>query len=171
MSLANSLYAALTDINVPKGQAREVVEALEQKMTTELATKSDIALVGAAIASVQTELRAETATFRAEMKTEFVEVRLELAKGLGALRTEMNDGLREVRAEMSDGLRAVRAEMGTETSALRGEMNEFKTATVAEFAAVREKMKALENRMIIKLGALIVTVFGVLPQVVSWLGW
>ena len=107
MSFATSLYAALTDINVPKDQARGVVEALEQKMTTELATKSDIALVGAAIASVQTELRAETATFRAEMKTEFVEVRLELAKGLGELRTEMDDGFAAVRAEMTDGFAAV----------------------------------------------------------------
>jgi hypothetical protein len=61
--------------------------------------------------------------------------------------------------------------MAAETGSLRGEMNEFKTATAAEFAAVRAEMKALENRIVIKLGALIVTVFGVFPQVASWLGW
>ena len=37
MSLATSLYDALTAINIPKNQAREVVEALEHKMTTEFA--------------------------------------------------------------------------------------------------------------------------------------
>jgi len=160
MSFATSLYAALTDINVPKDQAREVVETLERKMTTELATKSDIALVGAAIASAHTELKAEIATSRAEAKAEFAAVRLELTVGLAAVRAEMNDGLAAVRAEMNDGLAAVPAEM-----------NEFKTATAAEFAAVRAEMKALENRIVIKLGALIVTVFGVFPQVASWLGW
>ena len=42
MSLATALYDALTGINIPKDQAREVVEALDQKMTNEVATKSDI---------------------------------------------------------------------------------------------------------------------------------
>ena len=156
MSFATSLYAALTDINVPKDQAREVVETLERKMTTELATKSDIALVGAAIASVHTELKAEIATSRAEAKAEFAAVRLELTVGLAAVRAEMAAETGSLRGEIS---------------ALRGEMNEFKTATAAEFAAVRAEMKALENRIVIKLGALIVTVFGVFPQVASWLGW
>ena len=167
MSFATSLYAALTDINVPKDQAREVVETLERKMTTELATKSDIALVGAAIASVHTELKAEIATSRAEAKAEFAAVRLELTVGLAAVRAEMNDGFAAIRAEMAAETGSLRGEI----SALRGEMNEFKTATAAEFAAVRAEMKALENRIVIKLGALIVTVFGVFPQVASWLGW
>ena len=163
MSFATSLYAALTDINVPKDQAREVVETLERKMTTELATKSDIALIGAAIASVHTELKAEIATSRAEAKAEFAAVRLELTVGLAAVRAEM--------AAETGSLRGGFSSFRSEASALRSEMIEFKTATVAEFAAIRAEMKALENRIVIKLGALIVTVFGVFPQVASWLGW
>ncbi len=163
MSFATSLYAALTDINIPKDQAREVVETLERKMTTELATKSDIALIGAAIASVHTELKAEIATSRAEAKAEFAAVRLELTVGLAAVRAEM--------AAETGSLRGGFSSLRSEVSALRSEMNEFKTATAAEFAAVRAEMKALENRIVIKLGALIVTVFGVFPQVASWLGW
>jgi outer membrane murein-binding lipoprotein Lpp len=42
MTYAISLYDALTGINVPKNQALAVVEALERKMTSELATKSDV---------------------------------------------------------------------------------------------------------------------------------
>ncbi len=167
MSFATSLYAALTDINVPKDQAREVVETLERKMTTELATKSDIALIGAAIASVHTELKAENATSRAEAKAEFAAVRLELTVGLAAVRAEMAAETGSLRGEMNEFKTATVAEF----AAIRAEMNEFKTATAAEFAAVRAEMKALENRIVIKLGALIVTVFGVFPQVASWLGW
>ena len=50
MSVATSLYVALTNINVQQDQAREVVEALEYTMNNELATKYDIALARADIA-------------------------------------------------------------------------------------------------------------------------
>ena len=118
MSLATSLYDALTGINIPKDQAREVVEALDQKMTNEVATKSDIALVRAEISALRTEMHAEIAALRSEMRAE-----------IAALRAEMK----------------------------------------AENAALREEMKSLENRLLIKLGALIVIMLGVLPEIRSWL--
>ena len=71
MTYAISLYDALTGINVPKPQALAVVEALEQKMTSELATKPDIE-------------RLELAT-----KSEFAAVRAEVAAGFAAVRAEM----------------------------------------------------------------------------------
>lgn len=114
MSLATSLYDALTGINIPKDQAREVVEALDQKMTNEVATKSDIALVRAEISALRTEMHAEIAALRAE---------------IAALRAEMK----------------------------------------AEIAGLRQEMKSLENRLLIKLGALIVILLGVLPEIRSWL--
>jgi phage host-nuclease inhibitor protein Gam len=147
MSLATSLYDALTGINIPKDQAREVVEALDQKMTNEVATKSDIALVRAEISALRTEMHAEIAALRSEMRAEVAALRAEIA----ALRSEMH-------AEIA----ALRAEMKAEIAELRAEMK-------AEIAELRQEMKSLENRLLIKLGALIVIMLGVLPEIRSWL--
>ena len=95
MSLATSLYDALTAINIPKHQAREVVEALEHKMTTEFATKPDIALIRADIAVVVGRLerheemtKTEFAAVRNEMRAEFAAVRNEMAAEFAAVRGE-----------------------------------------------------------------------------------
>ena len=125
MSLATSLYDALTAINIPKNQAREVVEALEHKMTTEFATKSDVALIRADIAVVVARLE----RYEEMTKTEFA---------------------------------AVRNEMRAEFAAVRNEMK-------AEFAAVREESRSLEYRLVVKLGGLMVTLFGVFTAVISLL--
>ncbi len=97
MSVATSLYVALTNINVPQDQAREVVEALEHTMNNEFATKSDIALVRADIALGLSRLerheeltKAEFAAVRGEMKAEFATVRGEMKAEFAAVRSEMN---------------------------------------------------------------------------------
>ena len=136
MSLATSLYDALTAINIPKNQAREVVEALEHKMTTEFATKSDVALIRADIAVVVSRLE----RYEEMTKTEFAAVR------------------NEMKAEFA----AVRNEMGAEFAAVRNEMK-------AEFAAVREESRSLEYRLVVKLGGLMVTLFGVFTAVIALL--
>jgi hypothetical protein len=125
MSLATSLYDALTAINIPKNQAREVVEALEHKMTTEFTTKSDVALLRADIAVVVARLE----RYEEMTKTEFA---------------------------------AVRNEMKAEFAAVRNEMK-------VEFAAVREESRSLEYRLVVKLGGLMVTLFGVFTAVISLL--
>jgi hypothetical protein len=158
MSLATSLYDALTAINIPKHQAREVVEALEHKMTTEFATKPDIALIRADIAVVVGRLerheemtKTEFAAVRNEMRTEFAAVRNEMAAEFAAVRNEM-------KAEFS----AVRNEMAAEFAAVRNEMK-------AEFAAVRGESQSLEYRLVVKLGGLMVTLFGVFTAVIAFL--
>ena len=45
MVIANTLFDALVTANVPRDQAHAVVEALEHRMTSELATKADLAAV------------------------------------------------------------------------------------------------------------------------------
>ena len=103
MSLATSLYDALTAINIPKHQAREVVEALEHKMTTEFATKPDIALIRADIAVVV------------------------------------------------------------------GRLERHEEMTKTECAAVRGESQSLEHRLVVKLGGLMVTLFGVFTAVIAFL--
>jgi len=103
MSLATSLYDALTRINIPNDQAREVVESLEQKMTADFASKADVATIRADIATVRTEIalvlgrlerhevatEAEFAALRRETKTEFAAVRGEMKAEFATLRSEM----------------------------------------------------------------------------------
>lgn len=158
MSLATSLYDALTTINIPKHQAREVVEALEHKMTTEFATKSDVALIRADIAAVAARLeRHEEMT-----KTEFAAVRREMTDGFAAVRNEVKAEFAAVRNEMTAEFAAVRNEMKTEFAAVRNEMT-------AEFAAARGEMRSLEYRLVVKLGGLMVTLFGVFTAVIALL--
>ena len=78
MVIANQLFDALTAANVPRDQAHAVVDALEHRMTSELATKADLARE---IGLLRTETKAEFAAVRAEMKAEFAAVRAE-TKGL-----------------------------------------------------------------------------------------
>jgi hypothetical protein len=103
MSLATSLYDALTRINIPNDQAREVVESLEQKMTADFASKADVATIRADIATVRTEIalvlgrleRHEVAT-----EAEFAAVRGEMKAEFATLRSEMNAEFATVRSEM-----------------------------------------------------------------------
>lgn len=68
MTYAISLHDALTGINVPKPQALAVVEALEQKMTSELATKADIERLELATKSDFASVRADMAADRHSME-------------------------------------------------------------------------------------------------------
>ena len=169
MSLATSLYDALTAINIPKNQAREVVEALEHKMTTEFATKSDVALLRADIAVVVARLeryeemtKTEFAAVRNEMRAEFAAVRSEMKAEFAAVRNEMGAEFAVIRGEMRAELAAVRNEMGAEFATVRNEMG-------AEFAAVRGESRSLEYRLVVKLGGLMVTLFGVFTAVIALL--
>lgn len=121
MSLATSLYDALTAINIPKNQAREVVEALEHKMTTEFATKSDVALLRADIAVVVARLE----RYEEMTKTEFAAVRNEMRAEFAAVRSEM-------KAEFA----AVRNEMGAEFAAVRGESRSLEYRLVVKLGGL-----------------------------------
>ena len=82
MVIANQLFDALTAANVPRDQAHAVVDALEHRMTSELATKADLAR--------------EIGLLRTEMKAEFAAVRAEIA----ALRAETKDLIKDLQIKL-----------------------------------------------------------------------
>ena len=108
MAYAISLYDALVSINVPKPQALAVVESLEQTMTSELTTKTDLQQLRdhtdrefVAVRADIEQLRVEIRQLRADMDREFAAVRAEMARGfeeqtqgraadVALLRSEMN---------------------------------------------------------------------------------
>jgi hypothetical protein len=100
MAYAISLYDALVSINVPKSQALAVVESLEQTMTSELATKTDIE-------QLRVHTDREFASLRGDMEREFVSVRHEI---------------QQLRGDMEREFVAVRREMAAESALLREEL-------------------------------------------------
>jgi hypothetical protein len=100
MAYAISLYDALVSINVPKSQALAVVESLEQTMTSELATKTDLE-------QLRVHTDREFASLRGDMAREFVSVRQEI---------------QQLRGDMEREFIAVRREMAAESALLREEI-------------------------------------------------
>jgi hypothetical protein len=91
-------------------------------------------------------------------KRDLAELRQELLREIASLRQE-NAALRKD-MEASDA--ALRQEMENGFAALRKEMEN-------EFAAVRKEMQLLEQRLIIKLGAMLVVATGVLATLMKLL--
>ncbi len=125
--------------------------------------KAEFVAVRAEIAAFQAEtkaefaaVRAELAAFKIETRTEFAAVRSELA----AFKLETGTEFAAVRSEMKAEFAAVRSEMKNEFAAVRAEIAAFKIETRTEFASVRSEMKLLEQRMTIKLGAMLVALSG-----------
>ena len=101
MAYAISSYDALVSINVPKPQALAVVESLEQTMTSELTTKTDLQQLRDHTDREFVSVRADIQQLRADMNREFAAVRAEMARGfeeqtqgraadVALLRSEMN---------------------------------------------------------------------------------
>ena len=85
MVIANTLFDALVTANVPRDQAHAVVEALEHRMTSELATKADLAReISELRLATKADLTREISGLRAEMKAdlarEIAAVKVEIAK-------------------------------------------------------------------------------------------
>jgi vacuolar-type H+-ATPase subunit I/STV1 len=82
MNAQLSLYDALVSVNIPADKARAVVAALEQEMTSVLATKSDIELVRQELHSVRDSLRQDfssgLSSHRQEIMAEIESLRQEL---------------------------------------------------------------------------------------------
>jgi septal ring factor EnvC (AmiA/AmiB activator) len=70
MVIANTLFDALVTANVPRDQAHAVVEALEHRMTSELATKADLTR----------EISGLRAEMKADLAREIAAVKVEIAK-------------------------------------------------------------------------------------------
>jgi len=104
------------------------------------------AVVQALEQSMSSELttKADLAVTKSELKAEMSELRTELKAEMSELRAEL-------KAEMSE----LRAELKAEMSDLRAELK-------AEMSELRADMVALENRLTLRLGAMMVAVAGLL---------
>ena len=110
-AVKNLKYADFNDT-----QAEAVVDVMGDAMNQNLATKADLAILGAdvekAIAGVRTEI-AEVRTEIAEVRTEIAEVRTEIAELRGDLGKRMAEMKAEITAEMAGKFEAINGKFET----------------------------------------------------------
>ena len=99
MVIANQLFDALTAANVPRDQAHAVVDALEHRMTSELATKADLSRE---VAELRTATKADIAELRTATKADLAALRAETKADLAALRAEVKIDIAKLDAKISD---------------------------------------------------------------------
>ncbi|MGX7703624.1 coiled-coil domain-containing protein [Methylobacterium sp. Gmos1] len=150
-------------------QAEGLSEVFAEAVQGGLPTRADLQGLEGSVKAEFVAVRSEVAAFQAETRGEFAAVRAELA----AFKAETRNEFASVRAEMKAEFAAVRQEMKTEFAAVRSEMKtEFaavRSEMKTEFAAVRSDMKLLEQRMTIKLGAMLVALVGILLAAIRYM--
>jgi hypothetical protein len=124
------------------GFTHEQVDALAEYLDGQAATRADVN-------AVKDELTARINESRLESKSEIAEFRAEARAEIG-----------ELSAETKSEISGFRAETRSEFAAIRFE-------TKAEFAAVRSEIMLLEQRMTIKLGAMLAIAIGVVGTMVK----
>jgi hypothetical protein len=105
MNALYSLYDALVSINVPSDKARAVVSAMEQDMTTVLATKADLGniqlLLKQELAATRDSLKQEIAATRDSLKQELAGVRDSLKQEIAATRDSLKHEMELLRSSMT----------------------------------------------------------------------
>ena len=132
-------------------QAEALVATVGEALVGNVATKSDIA-----------ELRNESELMRAELKGDIAELRSEF----NDFRAEYKGEMAEFRAEYKGEI----AELRGEVAELRGEIVGIRSYTDVAISEVREDMRALELRMTLRLGGIVVASVGLGVAAMQLLG-
>ena len=159
MVVANQLFDALTAANVPRDQAHAVVDALEHRMTSELATKADlergIAGVKADIAATKADLEREIAGLRAatkaDLEREIAGVKSDIASLRAATKADLEREIAGVKADIAALRAATKADLEREISGVR-----------IDIAKLDTKMETLHRKLTIQFGSMMIATAGML---------
>ncbi|HEX4241030.1 MAG TPA: hypothetical protein VHZ53_06450 [Steroidobacteraceae bacterium] len=146
MAAELKLFEALVEAGVSKERARAVVLAQEEAMShtlSDLATRSDLL-------ATKGELKSEMSLMRAELKAE-----------IGAVRSELKAEIGGVRSELKAEIVSVKSELGSQISLLRADVD-------GRFALATEQMTAISNRLLFRLGSLMIVLIGLLGGFLTW---
>jgi predicted site-specific integrase-resolvase len=108
MVVANQLFDALTAANVPRDKAHAVVDALEHRMSSELATKADLERE---IAGVKADLEREIAGVKADIAATRADLEREIAGLRAATHADLQRETAQIREEARVGFATIRKEM------------------------------------------------------------
>jgi hypothetical protein len=164
-----SLYDALVSINVPNDKARAVVDAMERDMSTHLATKTDIdshrlAMKGD-IDAVRLALKADIDGQRLAMKGDVDAVRVAMTGEIDAVRVALKADIHAMKADIDAAkgdLGFLRRDVESGFALLRQEMQTDRAQLLGELALQRKDMDAMQARITIRLGSLIVVMTGLI---------
>ena len=117
--------------------ANAFMEMLPPAGVPELATKSDVALMGAEIRAEMAHLRVEFG----ELSGEVTDLRADLRGEISAVRGEISALGTELRGEIS----AVRGELRSGLSGVRGEVTDLRADLRGEISAVRGEISELRG--------------------------
>lgn len=143
MQTTLAIYEALIQANVPAATARHVADTLEQDMTTALATKQDLQ-------HLELGLRQEI-------------------RHLGEMTEQRISGLQKdfeaLGKHVDQRIGSAGQRMDQRADSLEQRMHSLEQLTNVKFQAVAERFtlleKNLESRIVMKLGALMVALFGI----------
>jgi len=125
----------LREAGMPEAQAKALSHALQDQFVSELVTKQDLR-------SAVDELRSE----------------------IQQVRDELGSKIRSVHDELGSEIRSVRAELGSEIQSSREEsrsgMQSLRAETRSEFQLLRAEMRQLEQKLTIRLSAVVVVALG-----------
>ena len=147
MVVANQLFDALTAANIPRDHAHAVVDALEHRMTSELATKADVA-----------ELRGET-------KMEFAAVKADITE----LRSETKTEFAAVKAEIAELRAATKADITTLRSETKADLTREIAGVKLDIAKLQTQIADLHRKLTIQLGGMMVATAGALIAALKYI--
>ena len=178
MDFLYSLYDALVSINVPNDKARAVVDAMERDMATSLATKTDLD-------SLRLATKADVELLRHETTSGFAAARKDSRRaspwcaatwtagfdaltGSEALPCERTwNPKARLRKDMESQGAALRKDIESQGAALRKDMESQGAALRQDIALLRKDMEAQGSQTVIRLGAVIVVVAGLVLTVIQ----
>ena len=141
MVVANQLFDALTAANVPRDQAHAVVDALEHRMTSELATKADLERE---IAGVKADLEREIAGLRAATKAD-------LEREIAGVKADIAATKADLEREIAGLRAATKADLEREIAGVK-----------IDIAKLDTKMEALHRKLTIQFGSMMIATAGML---------
>lgn len=150
MATTLAIYEALIEANVPPIAARRAAEALEEDMTTHLATKADVAVIGQRFDAVDVRFGAVDRRFDA------VYARFDAIDARFASVDRRFDAVDARFASVEARIEALEIKM------------EQRFATVDRELTL--KLENLESRLIIRLGALMVVIVGAASALTNLFG-
>mgnify|MGYP000926479347 FL=1 len=148
MVVANQLFDALTAANVPRDQAHAVVDALEHRMTSELATKADLerGIAG---------LRAAT---KADLEREIAGVKADIAATKADLEREISGVKADIAATKAD----LEREIAGLRAATKADLEREIAGVKIDIAKLDTKMEALHRKLTIQFGSMMIATAGML---------
>ena len=141
----NTLAAAqeLRKSGLEDRQAEAIVATISKAMSETVATKADLELQG-------------TAT-RKDMEVQGVAIRKDMELQFAVIRKDMELQGSEIRTDMEVQGAAIRKDMEVQGAAIRKDMEVQGAATRAEIESLKQSMASMQDKIIIRLGALMVS--------------